>query len=478
MLRDASVIAFDPGQRRRFRDEREFLPAALEIIETPAPPVGRAIGGVILAAAVAALLWACVGRVDIIATATGRLVPVGKTKTVKPFETGVVSAILVADGDHVRAGQVLIEVDPTQAEADRDHYGRDLLQARLDLARLRGLEQSLSSGASDATLVGVPAEAGPEDVALARVKLRAQLAGQGAKLRSLDEQILQKQGEADEATAGIAKLQASLPWARAETDIRRQAKDLKYGNQVAWVEAERSLVEEQQELGVLARHREQAMAARSGLLQQRVQAAAEFEDGVLGDLAKARLQASELQASTAKAQQRLGLATLRAPVDGTVEGLAVHTVGGVVTPAQALMLVVPDTAQLVVEASVENKDVGFVHPGQRAEVKVEAFAFTRYGMIDGTVTALSRDAVVEGATRKDGDDRKPEADTARDTGRQAPSYVARIALDRGWIDTEAGRMALGAGMAVTTEIYTGRRRIISFLLSPLQRMVAESGHER
>ena len=115
---------------------------------------------------------------------------------------------------------------------------------------------------------------------------------------------------------------------------------------------------------------------------------------MLGDLAKARSSASELQANLAKAQQRLALATLRAPIDGTVESLAVHTVGGVVTPAQALMLVVPDSAQLVVEASLDNKDVGFVHVGQRAEVKVDAFAFTRYGMVDGTVTALSRDAVL------------------------------------------------------------------------------------
>ncbi len=362
--------------------------------------------------------------------------------------------------------------------ADRDHYRRDLLQARLELARLHGLQRSLEGGGV-ASLVDVPADAPPEDLTLAAIKMRAQLAGQEAKLRSLDEQVLQKQGEADEATAGVAKIQASLPWLLQETQIRRDAKTLQYGNQVAWVEAERSLAEEQQELGVLARHREQAVAARAGLLQQRGQAVAEFEDGVLGDLAKARSQASELQANLAKAEQRLSLATLRAPIDGTVEGLAVHTVGGVVTPAQSLMFLVPDNANLVVEASVDNRDVGFVHPGQRAEIKVDAFAFTRYGMIDGTVAALSRDAVLEGAGRRDEAGRESEADEDQPKDRfRAPSYMARVALDRNWIDTEAGRMALGAGMAVTTEIYTGRRRIISFLLSPLQRMVGESGHER
>jgi hemolysin D len=477
MSRDAAVIALNPTQWRRTTDEREFLPAALEIMETPASPVGRAIGGVIVAAVVASLAWACIGQVDIIATATGRLVPVGRTKIIQPFETGVVSAILVSDGDHVKAGQTLISIDPTQAQADRDHYRRDWLQARLELARLRGIEQALAHG-TPATLMDTPTDASAEDITLASVKMRAQMAGQDAKLRALDEQIIEKQGEADEAAAGLAKLQASLPWQTAETQIRRNAKDLKYGNQVAWVEAERSLVEEQQELGVLARHREQALAGRAALVRQREQAVAEFQDGVLGDLAKARTQASELEANLSKAEQRLALDTLRAPIDGTVESLSVHTVGGVVTPAQALMLVVPDEARLVVEAGVENKDVGFVHPGQRAEVKVETFAFTRYGMIDGTVQALSRDAVLEGGDRKASGQKRDEAlDDEAPVARPA-SYMARIALDRNWIDTEAGRMTLGAGMSVSAEIYTGRRRIIEFLLSPLQRLAAESAHER
>ena len=471
-----SVIALNPAQWRRTQDEREFLPAALEIIETPASPAGRAVGAVIIASVVAALAWACIGKVDIIATATGRLVPVGKTKTIQPFETGVVAAIRVTDGDHVAAGQVLLEMDPAQAQADRDHYRRDLLQARLELARLRGMAQALGQGDA-AGLIAVPAEAAAEDVALATVKMRAELAGQDGKLHAFDSQIVEKQGEADEASAGLAKLQASLPWMAAETKIRRDAKDLKYGNQVAWVEAERSLVEEQGEQGVLARHREQALAGRAALLRQREQAVAEFQAGVLGDLAKARSQASELEANLAKAQQRLALDTLSAPIAGTVEGLSVHTVGGVVTPAQALMLVVPDEAQLIAEAGVENKDVGFVHPGQRAEIKVETFAFTRYGMIDGTVQALSRDAVLEGHDRKDTGRRATEQEDD-DGPAKAPSYMARIKLDRNWVDTEAGRMTLGAGMSVTAEIYTGKRRIISFLLSPLQRLVAETGHER
>src|SRR5919109_3905771 len=134
---------------RRTRDEREFLPAALEIVDTPPSPVGRAIGFTIILIAVIAIAWACIGKVDIVATASGRIVPAGKTKIVQPADTGIVTAIHVADGDHVKAGDTLIELNSNQVSADRDPFVRDLLQANLNLARLRGLA---------ATLPGTPGE--------------------------------------------------------------------------------------------------------------------------------------------------------------------------------------------------------------------------------------------------------------------------------------------------------------------------------
>ncbi|HEU4826497.1 MAG TPA: biotin/lipoyl-binding protein, partial [Dongiaceae bacterium] len=199
---------------RRTRDEREFLPAALEIIDTPPSPVGRAIGLTIIAVAIIAVAWACIGQVDIVATAGGRIVPQGKSKIVQPADTGIVTAIHVADGDHVKVGDVLIELNAIQALADRDRFARDLLQADLTLARLRGLAASLPGSPSEERapdLVDPPKEAKPEDLALALAAMRAQAANEAAKLADLDQQVEAKQAEAAEAEASAEKLQASLP---------------------------------------------------------------------------------------------------------------------------------------------------------------------------------------------------------------------------------------------------------------------------
>jgi hemolysin D len=259
--------------------------------------------------------------------------------------------------------------------------------------------------------------------------------------------------------------------------VRRQVMEMQWGNKIAWFEAQERLVDQQHEVAVVERKREEAQAARAALERQRERARAKYEKTVLVDLAKAEQQASQSGQELVKAEQKAQLQTLRAPIDGTVQQLAMHTVGGVVTAAQPLLVIVPDNAGLVVEAWVENKDVGFVHAGQEAEIKVESFNFTRYGLIRGTVTGVSRDAVAEEAAPAKAADRKAEEDRSQQ-GSGSPGYTARIALEQATISTENGSVALGPGMAVTAEIKTGRRRLIDYLLSPLMRYRQEGFRER
>ena len=278
--------------------------------------------------------------------------------------------------------------------------------------------------------------------------------------------------------AGIAKLQASLPLTADLAELRRQLKEMQFGNKLAWLEAQQKLVEQQHDLPGMVQHRDQAAASIQALKRQREQTQAEFEKTVLTDLAGARQKAAEFEKEEDKAAQRLALLTLKAPIAGTVQRLAAHTVDGVVTPAQALMVLVPDHGGIVVEATVENRDVGFVQPGQPAKVKVETFNFTRYGLLDGTVSNLSHDVVDEPNAKPDakrGNDKTSDNDV--DHPHEA-GYVARIALERDWMETENGRIQLGPGMAVNVEIHTGRRSIISYLLSPLATKIQESLHER
>jgi hemolysin D len=230
-------------------------------------------------------------------------------------------------------------------------------------------------------------------------------------------------------------------------------------------------------------HRHDATdAAIAALERQRAQAVAEYRKSLLADLAKAEGLANEHGEEVRKAAQKRALQTLRAPVDGTVQQLSVHTIGGVVTPAQSLMVIVPKDAHLEIEATLANKDIGFVHPGQGVEVKVETFNFTRYGLIHGTVTSISRDVVAPDINAGDSrTGRGPDAEIPKDEQeRQSrqPAYVAHITLAETTIDTEEGTTALEPGMAVTAEIKTGQRRVIEYLLSPLLRYRHEAIRER
>lgn len=471
-----------PALPRRTRDEREFLPAALEIVDTPPSPVGRAIGFTIILVAVIAIAWACIGQIDIVATASGRIVPQGKTKIVQPADTGIVTAIHVADGDHVKAGDPLIELNSIQVLADRDRFARDLMQAKLSLARLRGLAEAMpgtSSKRREPDLVDPPQDAKPEDLALTLAAMRAQAANEHAKLADLDQQIQAKEAEAAEAVAGAEKLQASLPMLADQEKLLRDMRDQKIGSKLDWFQINQQLIEQRHEIGVLAHRKDAAEAAQRALREQRAAEAAQFEMSVLAELDKTRALASELEAELAKSEQRTRQSILLSPIDGTVQQLAIHTIGGVVTPAESLMAIVPAEGGLVVEAMVQNRDVGFIGAGQTVRVKVEAFNFTLYGLIEGKVIGVTRDAVNQPSNdKKNNNGSQTEGDNVASDGNSGPVYLARIALSQDWMMTENGKVQLTPGMTVTAEIQTGQRRLISYLLSPLVRHVSESMHER
>ena len=214
-------------------------------------------------------------------------------------------------------------------------------------------------------------------------------------------------------------------------------------------------------------------------MAQLSQTRAGYVHDVLKDLAEAEQKAGELAQQYAAAAHKAQETVLTAPIDGTVQALAVHTLGGVVTPAQALLTVVPDAGPVLIEATVENSDIGFVHAGQDVEVKVRTFEFTRYGLLHGHVVDVSRDRVVEqnsSGQRASGDQ---AGDSQTEDGKpNEPGYVAHVALDSARMVVDGREEALSPGMAVTAEIKTGRRSVISYLLSPLRRYVHEGIRER
>jgi hemolysin D len=423
-----------------------------------------------------ALGWAFSGQVDIVASATGKIIPTGHTKVIQPFETGVVRAIHVHDGQAVREGEVLIELDPTMNQAEASHLESDLIAAELDVARLRA---ALSDG--DVLANFQPPEGAPAAlVATQRKFLADQAAEHQATLAVLDRQRAQKEAERATIAATVDKLEASLPVLQERVEMRKTLYDHATGSKASYLELLHPFVEEQQELKVQKSKISEAGSAIAAIIEERAHTEAEYRRERFSELVEAERKARGLSDDVVKAQRRTQLQKLVAPVAGTVQQLSVHTVGGVVTPAQALLVIVPADSHLEIEAMVLNRDIGFVHAGQDAQIKIDTFNFSRYGLLHGKVLSVSPDAIThdkqQDKTGKD-DTQGAENATSEPRGHELV-YAARVSLDHEQMQVDDRLINLSPGMAVTVEIKTGTRRIISYLLSPLVRYTHDSLRER
>jgi len=477
MKSSSSVVLLRKEPARRDRHELAFLPAALEIVETPPSPIGRAIAIVIVLLFCAAISWASFSQIDIIATAPGKIVPSGRSKVIQPFETGVVRAIHVQDGQGVKAGDVLIELDPTMNAAEREHLRSDMIAAQLDAARLKA---ALSDEPGSQSQFQAPVGAPKALVEMQRQFLAKQVEEHKAKLAALDRQEAQKEAERDTIGAVIQKLNAIIPVIEDRLSVRKILYDKELGSKLAYLETLQQLVEQKQDLGVNKSKYHEAEAALAAIKETSRQTDAEYQRTLFGELAEAERKAAGLSEDLVKAEKRTKLQALTAPIDGFVQQLAVHTVGGVVTPAQPLLVIVPSDSHLEIEAMVSNRDVGFIKPGQTVAIKIETFNFTRYGLLHGQVLIISHDSIVRDKPQeKTGSSGSNESDPANNETRgQDLGYAARISLDRTDMKIDDNTVNLSAGMAVTAEIKTGSRTLMNYLISPLLRYGHDSMHER
>jgi len=456
--------------------ELAFLPAALEIQETPPSPLGRAIAYSIMAVFGVAIAWACIGTVDIVAVAPGKIIPSGRTKTIQPFETSVVRSIRVHDGQSVKTGDVLVELDTTMSAAELGHLRGDLMAARLEVARLR----AALVGTDPPLAAFTPPKGAPAELVEMQGRfLVSQATEQNAKLAAIDRQIAQKNAERATIKASIDKLEATIAPLQQRVNIREQLFQKELGSKITYLTELQELVGQKQDVKVQQSRYAETDAAVAALAETRSKTVAEYQRGLLDELAKAEQKAGGLSQDVIKAEQRMSFQTLKAPVDGIVQQLAIHTVGGVVTPAQSIMVIVPAESTLEVEAMVSNRDIGFVEAGQDAAIKVDTFNFTRYGLLQGKIVSVSQDAI----TRDKPQDRSNEEAQGTQSSSSEPKgqeliYAARISLDRSQMAIDGKRVNLTPGMAVTAEIKTGSRTIISYLLSPLSRYVHDSLRER
>jgi len=436
--------------------EAQFLPAALALRDTPVHPAPRIALWLIMAFALIALLWAIFGRIDVVATAVGKIIPNDRTKIIQPMETAVVKAIHVRDGQAVQPGQVLIELDATSAAADSERLRNEALTARLEALRAQAVLAALASG--------VPPRLRPLDGADAARLLAEQSQASGqyqeyqARQLQLQAEITRRRAELQATREQVVKLEQTAPIARQRAQDYQKLVKENFISRHGYLEREQARIEQEQDL---ASSRSKVAEIRAALMeaqQQQATLAAETRRQLLEQHNLAAQKAASLEQEWVKADQRGRLMHMTAPVAGTVQQLAVTTVGGVVTPAQPLMVIVPRDNVLEVEAMLPNKDIGFVNPGQDAEVKVETFPFTKYGTLHGKITQVSSDAIQD--------------------EKLGLIYSTRVKLARDTLRVERKTVRLTPGMAVTVEVKTGTRRVIEYFLSPLMQATSESLRER
>ena len=478
---------------KRDQDEREFLPAHLELTETPLSAAPKWIARLVILFALIALLWAIFGKLDIVAVAQGKTSLGGRSKTIQALETAVVERINVKDGQTVKKGDVLMELAGIGSDSDYNRSLEALRAAYLNKWRSETLLAAIENGHSPRLSSSIDTDKQGNNHQDAKQVASAPQGLQAAsETTSLKQQIIASIPQSAIIEAQTLVLNQYQAWSTKDqqlASVKEQRKAERTSTQAqisklaAMTQIEGQRVSDYRELvaqDYLAKHSlleqeskyiqaKNDLASQQSTLQQITQAIKQAEDerilntqtikrDTLDVLRQANEQIGQLEPEAAKAEQRKQLLTLTAPVDGTVQQLAMHTIGGVVTAAQPIMVIVPSEDKLEIEAIVPNKDIGFVQAGQEVVVKIESFPYTRYGYLTGKVKTVSFDAVEN-----------------KDLGLV---YTAIVSLDKDTLNIEGKPVRLDAGMNATAEIKTGKRSVISYLLSPLQTKVDESLRER
>jgi hemolysin D len=473
---------FDLLGRRDLRSDQEFLPAALAILETPPSPIGVVLLWVICLLMTFALGWSYFGRIDILASAQGKIQPAGRVKTIQPLDTGKVVAVHVENGQHVVAGEVLIELDRVEASADEAASVALLGGARAERARRRTALAAAQARLEGAARAIIWPEGLPEDIRAREERvLRGDLERLRAEIAGVDARLEQKNTEIRGLEDAVAAQRALVETLGQRVAMRRALLARNSTTKSSLIDAMEAL---QAQEATLVRHKgllDEARSAADVLHKDRDKAFDGFIAENSQKLAEAERAIDDLEQRSVKARAKTGHMTIASPIAGTVLGLSVTSKNQVVTTSEEMMRIVPDDAGLEVECYVQNKDIGFVRAGQAAVVKIESFPFTRYGSVDARVVRVARDAIPE-----------PDAQSAESSPARAlkPLYfggaqrmqnlvfAVNLTTARATMNVDGAEVPLSSGMSVTVEIKTGKRRILEFLFSPLVETTSRALRER
>jgi hemolysin D len=436
-----------------------FAPDMIRVEREAPSPLPRMVLYLSLALVAAMLAWAYFGKLDIVAASQGKLVPQSFLKIVQPAEAGIVREILVAEGAAVAEGQVLVRMDTSLSDADVRGLEAELARKRLQLRRI------------DAELAGARLARSAEDPPELAAQVEAQLSARRQNYLDLlgAEQALRERAQHDLGSALEieAKLKQTTPIFREQERAWEQLAREGFAGRLLVLDRQKSRIEAEQELKAQSRNIESLKATIDQAQKRIAQIQSNYRQQLHNERAEAEVHYVKLRQESEKQRHRHALLELKAPHAGVVKDLATHTTGTVLSPGTVVLTLVPQGEPLLAEVWVGSGDAGFVHAGQKARVKLATYPFQKYGMVSGVVRHVSADA----------QDRAGSTETrARAPGEL--SYRTLIALDADHLDVDGRRLRLVPGMLLTAEVHIGRRSVLEYLLSPVQKVASEAARER
>jgi len=461
-----------PGQGRLLSpDALDFAPGLLAIQESPPARLPRVVLYLVLGLCLILITWSIFGKLDIVASAEGKLVPQTYVKIVQPADAGIVQDILVAEGQHVTAGQVLMRMDTKDALADESTIQTELTMRSLQLRRI------------DAELGNHPLtrQTGDPDDLYRQVQAQYddRRRAYTDALAGAQDALHKAERDDDSGKEQLTKLREVTPLLKEQADSYTNMGKEGYVPQLQVLDKQRDYLEKSRDL----KAQEATVASLDAAVGAAEKQMAELTSKYRSDLQNERIDAEgqyrKYQQDMVKQVHKTGLLELKAPQSGIVKDLATHTAGTVVSPGTVLLSLVPDNESLVAEIMVKNDDVGFVYPHQKVKVKLAAYPFQQYGMLDGEILTLGADANDD----QQGEQRRQNANgngSGNNNSDKAPPtiYKALVSLDAQQLTVDKSQFKLVPGMQVTAEINQGKRTVLEYILSPLEKTVRESAHER
>lgn len=426
------------------KDRHEFKPLLIEIEDRPLNPLGRSLLWIIVAFMTIGGLWLYLAKIDIVVSARGQVIPTGEIKTLQPIETGVISKLLVKEGDLVHKGEVLLEIDPSVTETNLDSKEKNLELLQLEIERIIALIKNKSF---------TPSQEHNDKELLSTQKLIYKTTKQGYEQQKalIDQQVLQIKQQIESAKIDKNRLEQHLK----NSEIKEQEL-LKVIDIIAkdeYDKVQKEVIEYEEQIRMKEHDIVQLQEKLNELAQKKLLATQGYKDKLLAELTKKRKEATLLKVEIESIKFKKAKQAITSPVDGYVSKIMVHTIGGVVTPAEKLISIVPKDAPLIIKATVLNKDRGFIKEGMISELKIDTFDFQKYGLIDAVVTHISNDAI---------EDKK-----------LGPVYEIYLKPKKDFLIVHGEKTYLTSGMSVTAELKVGKRRVINFFIYPLIKYLDE-----